>query len=122
MAIPAMVDLTQVKEDTEVMGMGFTTVDKQILSRYGDAIDPYYCRGCAQCDGTCPEGVDIATVNRSLMYAEGYRDLDLARAAYAGLPATQSAARCADCSTCVAQCANGLDLAARMREAQRLFA
>jgi len=122
MAIPAMVDLDQVKEDTEVMGMPLTEVDKQILSRYGDAIAPYYCTGCADCDGTCPESVDIAKVNRCLMYAEGYRDLDLARATYASLPATLSAARCGDCLECIAKCANGLDIPSKMARANALFA
>jgi len=122
MAIPAMVDLDQVKEDTEVMGMVLSEVDRQILSRYGDAIAPYHCTACARCEAACPRGVDVATVNRCLMYAEGYRDLPLARTTYAALAAERSAARCAECRECTAECVGRLDVAARMRQANVLFA
>ena len=47
-----LVNLDQVKEDTEVMGMQLSKVDKQILSRYGDAIAPYYCKSCGRCELT----------------------------------------------------------------------
>jgi len=120
--IPAMVNLDQVKEDTEVMGMKLSTVDKQILTRYGDAIRPYYCMSCGKCEATCPKGVDIPTVNRCLMYAEGYRDLDLARSTYAELPTELSVAACRDCTECVAKCVHGLDIAAKIRTALTVFA
>jgi len=121
-AIPAMVNLDQVKENTEVMGMKLSSVDKQILSRYGNAIAPYHCLGCKECDGTCPNRVDIAEVNRCLMYAEGYGDIDLARSVYAGLPPAVTAAVCGDCPECVAQCPNGVRIADRMQAARILFA
>jgi len=121
-AVPAMVDLKQVMEDTEVMGMPMSRTEKQVLLRYKEAIKPFYCHMCGACDGTCPLGVDICTVNRCLMYAEGYGDIELAKTTYGELPDGKSAAACGDCATCVAQCANGLDLAAKMRKAQALFA
>ncbi len=123
-AIPSMVDLDQIKENTQVMHMDLklSQVDRRILERYGQAIAPYYCHRCGGCAATCPQGVDIPTVNRCLMYAEGYRDLDLARTTYAELPRTVSAAACANCSTCVAQCARGITIAQQMRRAQALFA
>ena len=66
--------------------MKFTRVDKQILHRYATAITLFYCVGCGDCEGICPRGVRVADVNRCLMYAEGYGDMDLARSTYAALP------------------------------------
>jgi predicted aldo/keto reductase-like oxidoreductase len=122
-AIPAMVDLQQVEEDTAVMAMrGLTNVDRQILSRYGAAIAPFYCIGCKECRPTCPRGVDIPTVNRCLMYAEGYGDMELARTTYARMPVESTAAVCADCPECVADCPNGLRIAHKMRQAMTTLA
>ncbi len=119
--IPSMSNLDQVREDTEVMGMKLTAVDRQILDRYASAVAPAYCRLCASCEGTCPRGVAVADVNRALMYAQGYGDLELARGTYAALPRNASAAACADCTHCVAQCPNGLDVSAKMSAAQAMF-
>jgi len=121
--IPAMVDLQQVEEDTAVMGMmALTKVDRQVLSRYGAAIAPLYCIGCEKCRPTCPRGVDIPTINRCLMYAEGYGDAELARTTYTRLPVALTAATCADCPECVAYCPNGLRIAHKMRQAMATLA
>jgi predicted aldo/keto reductase-like oxidoreductase len=121
--IPGMVDLQQVIEDTEVMKMiKLTRVDEQILSRYSAAIAPFYCMGCGECKSTCPRGVAIPTVNRCLMYAEGYGDMELARSTYAELPAERTASVCPDCSQCVARCSNGLEIAHKMSSARTMFA
>ena len=66
--------------------------------------------------------MDIPTVNRCVMYAEGYGDRALARATHAALPRAVSAAACGDCEVCVARCVNGVALARQMHKAQRLFA
>ncbi len=122
-AVPGMVTLDHVRENTEVMRMmKLTRVDRQILRRYAQAIAPYHCIGCEECSGTCPNAVRIADVNRCLMYAEGYGDLDLARTTYAELPSERTAAACKDCATCVATCTNGVQIAERMRTAQTVFA
>jgi len=121
-AVPSMVDLAQVKEDTAVMGMlEMTREEARVLERYGDAIAPFYCRLCGGCEGSCPNGVDVHQVNRSLMYADGYRDMALARATYAELPVSRSASACDHCRECVARCVHGLDIAAKMRRARVLL-
>ena len=121
-AIPGMVNLDQVNENVAVMGMELAAADLEILEQYGQAIAPYYCHRCQKCAPTCPMRVDIAEVNRSLMYAEGYRDLDLARSTYRTIPKGATAATCGDCPTCTARCIHGLDLAERMKKAQQIFA
>ena len=122
MAIPGMKNLTQLREDIAVMGMPFTYADLRRLDRYTEAIASFYCTFCGNCESGCPRGVEISTVNRALMYAEGgYHDLSLARATYAELPQQATAAACADCAGCAARCVNGLDIAAKMDRAREVL-
>ena len=122
LAVPGMVDLAQVNENTPVMRMKLTTADLRILERYDRATAPYYCHMCGECTPSCPAGVEIDTINRSLMYAQGYRDVALARATYAGIPAGRRAATCLDCSQCIARCTKGLNIPAKMKQARALLA
>ena len=118
-AIPGMKDLKQLREDIAVMSLPFTYADGRRLDRYADAIAPFYCSFCSACEAGCSRGVEISTVNRALMYAEGgYSDLSLARATYAELPRQATAAACIDCEGCTARCRNGLDIAAKMDRAR----
>ena len=121
-AIPGMKDMAQLSEDIAVMGIPFSYADRRRLERYTDAIAPLYCHFCGGCEGGCPAGVEISTVNRSLMYAEGgYRNLPLARSTYAELPHAASAAACVDCRGCSARCSNGIDIAAKMERARAVL-
>jgi len=77
---------------------------------------------CGKCEETCPRGVQISVVNRSLMYAEAYRSAELARATYDEILAPASASSCLRCGRCVARCVNGLDIAAKMARAREMLA
>ena len=120
-AIPGMKDLSQLKEDIAVMGMPFELADERILQRYHAAVKPYYCHLCGKCEGTCLKGVEISTINRSLMYAEGYRNYELALATYREIPVSVSASACLNCSSCTARCVNGLNIRAKMDHAMKLL-
>ena len=121
-AIPGMKDMGQLREDIAVMGMPFSYADQRRLERYAEAIAPFYCNFCGACEGGCPKGVEISTVNRALMYAEGgYRDVTLARATYAELPAAATASACLDCQGCTARCVNGLNISAKMERARTVL-
>ena len=121
-AIPSMKDLAQLKEDISVMGMPFRNADEDVLRRYNAAVRPYYCGFCGKCEGSCPKGVEISTINRSLMYAEGYRNRELARSTYREIPSSVSASACLDCSACVARCVDGLTIQAKMERARNMLA
>ena len=118
-AIPGMKTLDHVRQMMPLMSAGITGADRRIVEAYSKAIDGYFCRLCAKCEPTCPNSVSISVVNRALMYAEGYRELALAKETFSEAP---GAGRCSDCRECVARCVNGLDIAAKMRQAERLFA
>lgn len=121
MAIPGMKDLAQLKENAAVMGMPFRNADAKILKQYHAAVVGFYCDLCGTCEVTCPNGVEISTINRSLMYAEGYRSRELALSTYSEIPVSNSAAACLDCTDCVASCAKGLNIAAKMQRARTLL-
>lgn len=121
--IPGMKDMAHLREDIAVMGMlQFTGRDERILKRYNAAIAPFYCSFCGKCESSCPYGVEISTINRSLMYAEGYKSGELARTTYREIPLSASAAVCTNCPTCTARCVNGLDIAAKMERARIILA
>ena len=121
-AIPGMRDMSHLREDIAVMGMRFNLADSLILRCYGAAVAPYYCHFCGKCEASCPRGVAISAVNRSLMYAEAYESVELARATYGGIPVQAAAATCLDCEACAARCVNGLDIAAKMTRARQMLA
>ncbi len=121
-AIPGMKDMDMLREDISVMGMKLTRKDERILERYGEAIRPYYCHLCAQCEATCPQHVAISTINRSLMYAEGYGNMELARATYNEIGSRGRATACIGCDECVARCVNGIDIVSKMRKALSMYA
>ena len=121
LAIPGMKDLVELKDNIAVMGMPLRAADERILQRYGVALEPYYCHLCGSCEGGCPRGVEISTVNRATMYAEGYRNVELARSTYREIPSSRSAVACLDCTSCGARCVNGLDIAAKMAHARQLL-
>ena len=120
-AIPGMRDMGHLRENIAVMGMRMTIADSLILRTYGAAVASRYCHMCGKCEETCPKGVAISVINRSLMYAEAYRSAELARDTYGEIPSSASAAACTECGHCTARCVNGLDVAAKMARARQLL-
>ncbi len=102
--------------------MKLTLADQKILGLYGKSIDPYYCHLCAQCEGTCPQGVAISVINRCLMYAEAYGEPKLAEETYKEIPIRATASACLSCSSCVARCVRDIDIEGKMSQARHLFA
>ncbi|HMK64850.1 MAG TPA: aldo/keto reductase [Thermodesulfobacteriota bacterium] len=121
-AIPGMKDMAMLKENIAVMGMKLTARENRVLDLYGKAIDPYYCRLCGQCEKTCPQGVSVSVINRALMYAEAYREPELALTTYRELPAQARATACRSCSSCVARCVWGINIDQKMTQANETFA
>lgn len=121
-AIPGMRNMSELKEDIGAMGLKLSYFDKLILKRYSAAISPFYCSFCGRCEPACPCGVEISTINRCVMYAEAYKNMDLSRTTYNEIPQAVSARACLDCDTCTARCVNGLDIPAKMARARKLLA
>jgi predicted aldo/keto reductase-like oxidoreductase len=109
------------KIDEYVAGSGDPEVrqgDLQLLERYAALQGASWCRhGCNACEGACPEGVDIAEVLRTRMYAVDYRDQALALEDYAKLGAGASACLTCTHQACLRACPFGLPIPELTRDA-----
>jgi hypothetical protein len=104
-------------------GRQVSAAELRLLATYARMHGTSYCQpGCGACAASCPEGVEIAEVLRTRMYAVDYRDPVLARSEYAMLSA--DARVCATCAhqACAAACPNGVPIAAFTRDAARRLA
>ena len=120
--IPSIVDNEQLEENISAMGAPFSAADSQLLARRLEEIKPFYCRMCGHCEGQCAQGLPVADVLRFLMYAEGYGQFALGREHFKALPAELAGVRCGSCGNCTVHCPNGVQVAARLHQAQQLFA
>lgn len=101
-------------------GQGFAANDQSVLDNYAARNGSEYCRtGCGDCAGSCPEGVEIASILRYQMYFENYGEEKRAMQEYAKLG--QGAEACLDCAgdACGASCGYGLNVAEKLRAAHR---
>ena len=121
-AIPGMVNIDQVVENTGAVGKKLGWSERKVLDTYYSSIKDRYCLRCGECRGTCPYETAMPIVNRALMYHEGYGNTELARATYRDLGCEENARSCATCRDRTCRCVNGINLAERMRYAHRLLA
>jgi len=120
-AIPSMVTHAQLEEDIRAMGTRMGWMDRKTLHRYGQAIDPQFCRMCDACRGGCPQDVDVFNVNRALMYADGYRDAKLAMDTYRQISRSRKPDACLVCRQCLVRCRYGLNVHEKMKRAAAIF-
>jgi len=121
-AIPAMTTFDQLNENFGVMkNVNFGWMDRKTLYRYGKVIDHELCRMCGECEKQCPYNAPVPDMNRCLMYAEGYGDVDLARETFEEITASQSIP-CSSCPVCTVNCPNGLDVNNKIKRTLSYFA
>ena len=121
-AIPGIRNMEQLQTDVAVIGKKMSWSDRKILHGYYQSIKHQYCIMCGKCFTTCNNNVDISTINRALMYYEGYRDFVQARLAYPVLKIKQNGLACINCPSPTCRCTNGIKIAKRMKYAHSLFA
>jgi predicted aldo/keto reductase-like oxidoreductase len=115
-AIPGISTFEQLKMDLEVMSdLTLTEEERQDLEMVSAAGSTFYCQNCRRCIASCPKSVEIPTLMRAYMYAEGYRNLAQAFSTVDELPAARSLDVCRDCMACAATCRNGIDIAQRLK-------
>lgn len=88
------------------------TRDLTIIASQGGG--PLYCQQCGTCIGSCPQKVDIPTLMRACMYAEGYHNLIQAELALHEIPERQGLGRCDSCEACTARCRFGIRIRDRV--------
>jgi len=121
-AIVCMTSHDEFEENLRAMAETYTEKDEQLLTARLKDIGPLYCRMCGACGGVCERGVPVADVLRFLTYAEGYGQFALGRENFLQRGPEVAAVRCADCARCTVECLYGVQVAARLRRAQELFA
>jgi hypothetical protein len=120
--IPSMTDMDQLEENLKAMDGAFSEGDQKRLAAHLERIQPFYCRMCGKCEGTCAKGLPVADVLRFLTYAEGYGQFTLGREKFLELRPEQVAVRCGDCAECTVKCPFGVQVSSRMARAQEFFA
>jgi predicted aldo/keto reductase-like oxidoreductase len=120
--VPSMTDMDQLEENVKAMEHPLSSADEKLLAAHLETIQPFYCRMCGKCEGTCAKGLPVADVLRCLTYADGYGQFALGRERFLELPAQRLAVRCADCAECTVRCPYGVQVSSRMARAQELFA
>jgi predicted aldo/keto reductase-like oxidoreductase len=117
-----MVSFSQVDENMKASGKRLGWGGRKALNQYARAIGDRHCGMCGECAGSCPNGVDVPSVLRSLTYLEGYGQEDLAREAYRELGRDRGALSCLSCGSCAVSCRLGLDVKRVARRAHRHLA
>jgi predicted aldo/keto reductase-like oxidoreductase len=120
--VPGITDMDQLEENLRAMAKPYGPAEEKLLARQLERIAPLYCRMCGECAGTCARGLPVADILRHLTYAEGYGQFALGREEFLKLGPEVVAVRCADCAHCTVQCPYGVQVTARLRRAQELFA
>ena len=101
-------------------GAKFTAADQRVLDKYASLYSSDYCRtGCGQCEGYCPEGVEIATVLRYRMYFKDYGMEKRAMESYSSLK--HNASPCSGCNrpVCISKCPYGLPVKEMLSDAHQ---
>ena len=121
-AIPGMVNRQQLLENMAAMGTKSGWSDRKVLDAYYADIKDRYCVRCGTCSSSCSRHVDIPSIHRSLMYWEGYGDLELAHVTYRELSNEENAQACMSCSRPTCRCVIGINIEERMRHAHTFLA
>jgi len=77
-----------------------------------------FCQGCERCLPQCPHALPIPDLMRAYMYTYGYHSLRTAHDLVTALDVPASA--CTECPSCTVQCAQGFDVAQRIRDVIRV--
>jgi predicted aldo/keto reductase-like oxidoreductase len=120
--VPYVKNITELEMNVRAMKEPYTPQDEKMLYTRNEEIRPFYCRMCYECKGKCPKGVPVTDELRFLAYYDFGGNLHQARDNFRHLPEEIRDVRCSDCSSCVIQCPNGLDVRKRLIRAQELLA
>jgi len=114
-AIPGMTTFDQMDLDFGVMkNLVLSKKEKRDLRDFAARTDPLYCQQCGSCLAFCANGVDIPTLMRTYMYAEGYHNLIQAELTMGEIPEGHGLERCRACKGCTALCKFGINIRRRV--------
>ena len=113
--IPGITTFDQMDLDFSVMkDLSLSDGEKRDLKMSSMLRGAFYCQQCRSCVATCPKKVEIPTLMRAYMYAEGYGNRIEAQCTVDDLPAAYGLNACRDCAACSAVCIHGKDIPHRL--------
>ena len=114
-AVPGYTTFEQMEVDLAAgRNLEYTPTERAFLERERIRLAESFCVQCSSCRSQCPRGVDVPTLMRTHMYAYGYRNLELALATHATVPAPFGLDACAGCPECSVRCPRRIDVASRL--------
>ncbi|MEW6668639.1 MAG: aldo/keto reductase [Thermodesulfobacteriota bacterium] len=115
-AIPGITAFDQMELDMGVMkNLALSRGEEQDLRTFAAQAGPLYCQQCGSCVASCIRRVEIPTLMRSYMYAEGYHNLIQAELTLREIAGGRGLTRCAGCDSCTAVCRSGIPIPDRIR-------
>jgi uncharacterized protein len=117
-SIPGVTAFHELEDNFEVNSDITMTPDEINDLRLDVASAGMFCFGCETCQTQCVRGLPVSDIMRSYMYAYGYKDLSLARTTMDSL--NLPAGVCEDCTSCPVSCVQGFDIAAKIKDIDRL--
>jgi uncharacterized protein len=120
--VPGITAFDQMDLDFGVMkNLELSLEERNDLRTFAAQAGPLYCQQCGSCIGSCIRRVEIPTLMRSYMYAEGYHNLIQAELTLREVPSGQGLARCAGCDSCTAVCRFGIRIQDRIRSLMAMY-
>jgi len=120
--VPFAKNIAELEMNFRAMTEPYTSQDEKMLYVRNEEIRSRYCRMCYECKGKCPNGVPVTDELRFLAYNDFGGNFEQARGYFRRLPQEILSVRCSDCSSCVVECSNGVDVRRRLIRAQQLLA
>jgi predicted aldo/keto reductase-like oxidoreductase len=122
-AAPGFTTFAQLEEDVAAgLSPALKPEEKKFLEDRGVKMAmASYCRQCATCVNSCPQGVDIPSLMRVHMYAVCYGNLGQARETYDAIPREKGLSACASCDACISRCVNRIEIPRRLENLKALF-
>jgi len=113
--IPVIMEtVEQVEQNVAAVKQSLSEKDRELLQAMVYYNSPRFCRMCGSCEGKCPKGLAVSDLIRTAMYAEGYRDLSLARSNFLSIPEKSRRISCHECERCSVLCPNGVAIQERI--------
>jgi len=121
-ALTEILNRQQMEEDLGAVETKLSEAEMRTLARYVAENGLNYCHACGACRRVCPSGVATTAVLHALAYHESYGKTRRAREEYAALRRSETYAGCRGCGACEATCPYGVNVRARIKEAERVLA
>ena len=122
-AVPGYTTFKQLEDDfTAAYNIVYTPEEKKFLDDRKVRLSlKSVCRQCSYCIQTCPNMVDIPNLIRAHMYATCYSNFSAAEETLKDIPKQRNIENCTLCSSCIAQCANRVNIAKRIHELRTIY-